>query len=164
MPKTIKFKNDTYLNTSGIMNNHTRLDNIFAGIMAYGGDDINITNQIAWGIYKYNYFNLSQNSNTNVFELSNGGVKIKQSGWYMMYSTINIDTNDGYGSGFILVNDNPMVIKDIHQQGGMNNYDSPVEILYLNADTMIYAGFRLQETGTHLSRMSRSCLSILRIS
>ena len=163
MAKRIKLNNDNYLGTESIMHNRTRLDNLLCGAELHGGDDITLTNSSAWQLLKCKipHFNTS---NVNVFEFNDGGIKVKQNGWYLVYSTVNVDIPSGTGSGFFWIDNQIGIINDSYQNGGMNSFPSPVELKYINSGSTIYAGCRLRDVGSFLCRTSRSCLTVIRLS
>jgi len=168
MSKSVRLKNNTYIDSSSISHNRVSLVNILNGkgiAKREGNSDSRIKSRSSWYEEKYTNLPTFSTSNNKIFQDSgDGGIKVLQAGWYIVSGTINIDLNNNAASIVMLSSMGHHQIVDVGTSGGMVSMNFPATAFYFNANTIIWLGYRIDNsTYDYLTRGGRSNMTMISI-
>lgn len=116
-----------------------------------------------WAEVKYSFLDNILNTNTNVFEPYNGGIKVKKDGIYMVFFTINADGGGEETSAVLYINTDNIFVEDCGGVSGMINMRLTPYIISLKTNDIIYAYFRTKNCGDFRIRGRRSSLGVVKL-
>lgn len=164
--KKLKDLKTLYDSINSLSNRLITLENVSKNngycCIGWYGDDIYVNTNTDWQQVIIKIPHLEYNDNTTLFELIDGGIKVKKDGVYLVSSTVN---SGGGGSAMIYTTRYGYTSPIDGSDNGMVNYNSgPYIAISLNAGDIIYAAMRFAYSGSHLIRICRSGLNVIRIS
>ena len=169
MSKSVKFKNNTYLDSSSITHNRSQLSNILNAKKKKkreGTQDSRIQSQSQWSEEKYTNLAVFSTNNSSLFQDvgDGGGIRVLKAGWYIISGTINADFNGTNASIVMLTSMGHHQIVDVGQVSGMVSMNFIATAFYLEANTKVWMGYRINNnTNSYLTRGGRSTFTIVSI-
>lgn len=169
MSKAIRFKNNTYLDSSSISHNRKPLSTILntKGIAKREGtQDSRIQSQTQWSEEKYTNLPVFSTNNSSLFQDvgDGGGIRVMQSGWYVISGTINADFDETNASIVMLTSMGHHQIIDVGKVTGMVSMNFIATAFYLEANTKVWMGYRINNnTNSYLTRGGRSTFTMVAV-
>lgn len=114
-----------------------------------------------WSNYKLPFNYTIYNSNQNIFQVINNGIKVLKSGYYLLSATINVDFTTDMTGGIVLTLDGSssnIRVSDTFSSGMTSCFVTPF-LLHLEAGSVVYCNFRCN--GSNISLLSRGIRSHL---
>lgn len=152
-----KINPDLYVGNTG-----KKLKDFGACAVTYNGDfHINYGNQ--WSHYKLPFSYEIYNSNSELFQPYDGGIKILKDGYYIISAQVNVDFIENTTGGIVLTQNNTsneIRTTDFYSTGMTTLLSSPM-LLRITAGTTIYCCIRYSNANVSLlSRGLRSQMLI----
>ena len=169
MSRSIKFRNNTYLDSKGITHNRSLLSDILnaKGIAKREGtQDSRIQSQSQWSEEKYTNLAVFSTNNSSLFQDvgDGGGIRVMKAGWYIISGTINADFNATDASIVMLTSMGHHQIVDVGQVSGMVSMNFIATAFYLEANTKVWMGYRIDNnTNSYLTRGGRSTFTMVAV-
>lgn len=117
-----------------------------------------------WEQTKIPFDYMLSNSNTDLFEYYNNGIRIKKAGYYMISLTLNFDGDGNTYSAIINVSGSSIIISDQSECSGMSNIHALPIIVYCEANAIIFGAIRHETPIDNvLCRGARSALTVVSV-
>jgi hypothetical protein len=139
------------------------VDKTNGGITVSHETDYSMVFATSWVPVKYLFDFLKANSNTNMFQLYNGGVKILIAGYYTISFSVNLNTSGAIYSAVLNVNDVNLVVNDYRFSPGMSNISLSPYTMYLNVNDVVYGYIRSETAANYNTRGARSQMTIIKV-